>query len=137
MPNKQFTIPEDDELLSTLPSSADADTTDYSWLMYYRPETRSGIDRIRDGVKAAVKEIPSYAVSHPMAVTYDLLGGWGLALADAIAPLDNYSKKIGIRLGSPHELLEHLDENPGDWFHLLGNNARLQDMTENPEDYPE
>ena len=134
MPNKRFT---DEELLMTLPSSADADTTDNSWLRYYRPEERSGIDRTLDGIKAVVKEIPSYVVSHPMAATYDLLGGWGLALADAIAPLDTYSKKIGIRLGAPQELLEHLDENPGDWFHLFGGNARLQDMIENPEDYPE
>lgn len=134
MPNKRFT---DAELLAALPSSADADTTDSSWLEFYIPEERSGIDRTLDGIKAAVKEIPSYAVSHPMAVAYDLLGGWGLGLADAIAPLDRYSKKIGIRLGAPQELLEHLDENPGDWFHLLGNNARLQDMIENPEDYPE
>lgn len=134
MPNKRFT---DDELLATLPSSADADTTDDSWLGHLRPDERSGIDRTLDGIKAAVKEIPSYVISHPMAATYDLLGGWGLALADGIAPLDNYSKKIGIRLGAPQELLEHLDENPGDWFHLLNLNAKLQDMIENPEDYPE
>lgn len=134
MPNKRFT---DDELLATLPSSADVDTTDNLWAAHIVPEERSGIDRIRDGVRAIVKEIPAYVVSHPMAATYDLLGGWGLALSDAIAPLDTYSKKIGIRLGAPQELLEHLDENPGDWFHLLGGNARLQDMIENPEDYPE
>lgn len=134
MANKRFT---DDELLATLPSSADADTTGNSWLEFYIPEERSGIDRILDGAKAAVKEIPSYVVTHPLAATYDLLGGWGLALSDAIAPLDEYSKKIGIRLGAPQELLEHLDENPGDWFHLLGANAKLQDMIENPEDYPE
>lgn len=134
MPNKRFT---DDELLATLPSSADADTTDDSWFSHLRPNERSSIDRTLDGIKAVVKEIPSYVVSHPMAATYDLLGGWGLALADAIAPLDNYSKKIGIRLGAPQELLEHLDENPGDWFHLLGTNAKLQDMIENPEDYAE
>lgn len=134
MPNKRFT---DEELLTTLPSSADADTTDNLWLNYYRPEQRSDIDRTLDGIKAVVKEIPSYVVSHPMAATYDLLGGWGLALADAIAPLDRYSKKIGIRLGAPQELLEHLDENPGDWFHLLGANSKLQDMIKNPEDYPE
>lgn len=136
MPNKRFT---DEELLATLPSSADADTTDNLWLRYYRPETDEHltIDRILDGIKAAVKEIPPYVVSHPMAATYDLLGGWGLSLGDAIAPLDNYSKKIGIRLGAPQELLEHLDENPGDWFHLLGTGAKLQDMIENPEDYAE
>lgn len=134
MPNKRFT---DDELLATLPSSADADTTDDSWLDFYRPEERSGIDKTLDGVKAVVKEIPAYVASHPITAAYDLLGGWGLALADAIAPLDDYSKKIGIRLGAPQELLEHLDENPGDWFHLLGANPKLQDMIENPEDYPE
>lgn len=134
MPNKRFT---DDELLATLPSSADADTTDNSWFNFYMPEERSGIDRTLDGAKAIAKSIPAYVVSHPMAATYDLLGGWGLALADAISSLDDYSKKAGIRLGAPQELLEHLDENPNDWFHLLGANLKLQDMIENPEDYPE
>lgn len=134
MANKRFT---DDELLATLPSPADADTTDDSWFGHFRPDERSGIDKTLDGIKAVVKEIPSYVVSHPMAAAYDLLGGWGLSLGDAIAPLDNYSKKIGIRLGGPQELLEHLDENPGDWFHLLGTNVKLQDMIENPEDYAE
>ena len=127
MPNS-FRIPEggpvyvmdsDEALLATRPAPAD-------------------YERIEEPVAQSLPKMAiEYALTHPLATAYTLATGWGAGLADAIAPLDTYTKKIGVRLGSPMELLEHLDENPGDWFHLLGANAKLQDMIENPEDYPE
>ena len=83
------------------------------------------------------KQALEWVAEHPTAAAYVLATGWGAGLADAIAPLDTYTKKIGVRLGSPMELFEHLDEHPEDWLHLIPGRTKLQDMIENPEDYPE
>lgn len=68
--------------------------------------------------------------------------GWIPAMADAIATARDYTKgtvlnKYLPKMGSPYEFLEHMDENPGDWTHLIGANSKLQDMIANPEDYAE
>lgn len=144
MPNS-FRIPEggpvdvmdsDEALLTTKPSPKDYD--DSGLVVLDIPKTKPlPIQQVVEFIRTLPDRAMKYAVKHPVATSYALGTGWGAGLADALAPLDRYSKKIGIRLGSPMELLEHLDEHPGDWLHLLGNNARLQDMIENPEDYPE
>lgn len=127
MPNS-FRIPEggpvdvmdsDEALLATRPAPAD----------YERAEEPVG--------QSLPKMAMEYALAHPTATAYMLATGWGAGLADAIAPLDTYTKKIGVRLGSPMELLEHLDEHPEDWLHLIPGQTKLQDMIENPEDYAE
>ena len=127
MPNS-FRIPEggpvdvmdsDEALLATRPAPADYDRVE-------EPATQS-----------LPKMAMEYALAHPTATAYMLATGWGAGLADAIAPLDTYTKKIGVRLGSPFELLEHLDEHPEDWLHLIPGQTKLQDMIENPEDYAE
>ena len=127
MPNS-FRIPEggpvyvmdpDEALLATRPAPAD----------YERVEEPVG--------QSLPKMAMEYALAHPTATAYMLATGWGAGLADAIAPLDTYTKKIGVRLGSPMELLEHLDEYPEDWLHLIPGQTKLQDMIENPEDYAE
>lgn len=118
MPNN-FQIPSDDELLMTRPESTDYERAEV-------PVTQS-----------LPKMAAAYALAHPTATAYMLATGWGAGLADAIAPLDTYTKQIGVRLGSPMELFEHLDEHPEDWLHLIPGRTKLQDMIENPEDYPE
>jgi hypothetical protein len=68
--------------------------------------------------------------------------GWIPAMADAIAATRNYAKGTALdkylpEMGSSYEFLRHMDENPGDWTHLIGANSKLQDMIANPEDYAE
>lgn len=68
--------------------------------------------------------------------------GWIPAATEAIATARNYAKGTTLdkylpEMGSPYEFLRHMDENPGDWLHLIGANSKLQDMTANPEDYAE
>ncbi|MBS7358139.1 MAG: hypothetical protein KIG84_05840 [Bacteroidales bacterium] len=68
--------------------------------------------------------------------------GWIPATADAIAEARNYVKGTTLdkylpEMDSPYKFLRHMDENPGDWLHLIGVNSKLQDMIVNPEDYAE
>lgn len=68
--------------------------------------------------------------------------GWIPAMADAITIARDYTKGTTLdkylpKMGSPYEFLRYMDENPGDWRHLIGVNSKLQDMIANPEDYAE
>ena len=144
MPNS-FRIPEggpvdvmdsDEALLATRPSPKDYD--DSELVVLDIPETEPlTIQQVAEFIRTLPDIAMKYAVRHPAATSYMLGTGWGAGLADAIAPLDTYTRKVGVRLGSPMELLEHLDEHPEDWLHLIPGQTKLQDMIENPEDYAE
>lgn len=144
MPNS-FRIPEggpvdvmdsDEALLATKPTPKDYD--DSESVVLDIPETKPlPIQQVVEFIRTLPDRAMEYAVKHPATTSYVLGTGWGAGLADAIAPLDTYTRKVGVRLGSPFELLEHLDEHPEDWLHLIPGQTKLQDMIENPEDYAE
>ena len=77
-------------------------------------------------------------VTHPMATA----AGFSMIpfAGDAFASVRNLAKGTALdnylpEMSSPSEFIWHMDENPGDWTHLIG--GKLQDMIANPEDYAE
>lgn len=131
----------DEELLSTRPERKE--TLDRNFYPYssssFSPEPSTGEAIVTDAVEHPLSTIElltemALPVANPI--------GWGLPLAEALSVVRDYAKGTAIdkylpELGSPYRLLEHLDENPGDWLHLIGTQSKLQDMIANPEDYAE
>lgn len=100
---------------------------------------------------SVTEELVEDAVKHPLAGALTA-AEFGMAMtnpaayilptADAISGIYDYVKdskaaKYIPELGSPYEFIRHMDENPGDWLHLIGANSKLQGMIANPEDYAE
>lgn len=143
----------DDELFDNLVSMGnDPDDIEHEYtdeeLLTTRPMSSS--ETVVEKKPKQESIVTAYAkdmAKHPLATTESLAEiampitnpvGWALPMADAIASLkDTQIGKYLPEVGSPYEFFRHMDENPGDWAHLLGFNQKMKDMAANPEDYAE
>lgn len=131
----------DEESLSTRPErkeTLDKNFDPYSSLPF-SPEPSIGETIVTDIVEHPLSTIESLT---EMALPVANPIGWALPLAEALSAARGYAKGTAIdkylpELGSPYRLFEYLDENPGDWLHLIGAQGKLQGMIANPEDYAE
>jgi hypothetical protein len=142
----------DNELLRGKPSKADLrkaqDEIDKKTIRYFDPfEELPPFEPKPTLEETIIEDMVTHPLSTAEGVGEVLLPvmnpmGWIPAMADAIAMARDYAKGTALdkylpEMGSPYEFLRHMDENPGDWTHLIGANSKLQDMIANPEDYAE
>lgn len=128
----------DEELLSSRPSDTGLkeaqdkktilDFDPFEKQLPFEPEPMLG--------EAVIEDL----VTHPLstAADFSMLPFAG----DAFTSVRNLAKGTALdkylpEMDSPYEFLRHMDENPSDWFHLIGVDSKLQDMMANPEDYAE
>ena len=142
----------DDELFDSLvsmgndPDDIEREYTDEELLMT-RPMSGSETVEKKPKQESIITAYIKDMAKHPLATTEGLAEimlpitnpvGWALPMANAIASLkDTQIGKYLPEMGSPYEFLRHMDENPSDWFHIIGADSKLQDMIANPEDYAE
>ena len=129
----------DSELLRGKPSKADLkkaqDEIDKKAIQYFDPyEEPLPFEPEPMFGEAIIENL----VTHPMATA----AGFSMIpfAGDAFASVRNLAKGTALdnylpEMSSPSEFIWHMDENPGDWTHLIG--GKLQDMIANPEDYAE
>lgn len=142
----------DKELLSGRPSEADLkearDEADKKALRSFDPFEKPLPFRPEPTLEEVViEDIVTHLLSTAEGIGEILLpamnpAGWIPATAEAVAAARDYAKGTALdkylpETGSPYEFLKHMDENPGDWLHLIGANSKLQGMIANPEDYAE
>lgn len=138
----------DDELFDSLvsmgndPDDIERKYTDEELLMT-RPMSSSETVEKKPKQESIVTAYAKDIAKHPLESTMAFMPFanptvFALPMADAITSLkDTRIGKYLPEVGSPYEFFRHMDENPGDWAHLLGFNQKMKAMTANPEDYAE
>lgn len=131
----------DDELLSGRPSEADLkgaqEALDKRAIQDFDPfEKQSPFEPEPSLGETVIEDL----VTHPLSTA----AGFSMVpfAGDVFASIRNLAEDTALdrylpKVGSPSEFIWHMDENPGDWLHLIGANSKLQDMIANPEDYAE
>ena len=138
----------DDELLQSHPSNTGLDTArDKQMILSANLRPEQSFEPLPSIGETIIEDAVKHPLSTAVGIGEALLPvmnpmGWIPAMADAIAAARDYTKDTVLdrylpEMGSPYEFFRHMDENPGDWAHLIGANSKLQDMTANPEDYAE
>lgn len=125
-------------------------------LLSTRPGTSENVNMDFEPIPLKLEPLPVESivediVKHPSGTAYMVSQGLAalsnpaasaFALADVMTPARQYLDNTALKrylpeMGSPYELLRHLDEHPEDWEHLLPFKSKLNDMIENPEEYTE